>query len=75
MLDDLKTTLGLSADALRQTDELLGAQGDLDTMGTDLAALGTSGALSILWAKTASTPENSRLHAFSRRLRPRSFIR
>lgn len=46
VLDDLKTTLGLSADALRQTDELLsGLQGDLDTMKTDLAALGTSGAL------------------------------
>ncbi len=49
VLDDLKTTLGLSADALRQTDELLsGLQGDLDTMKTDLAALGTSGALSDL---------------------------
>lgn len=46
VLDDLKTTLGLSADALRQTDELLsGLQGDLDTMKTDLAALGTSDAL------------------------------
>lgn len=46
VLDDLKTTLGLSADALRQTEELLsGLQGDLDTMKTDLAALGTSGAL------------------------------
>lgn len=46
VLDDLKTTLGLSADALRQTDELLsGLQGDLDTMKTALAALGTSGAL------------------------------
>lgn len=46
VLDDLKTTLGLSADALRQTDELFsGLQGDLDTMKTDLAALGTSGAL------------------------------
>ena len=46
VLDDLKTTLGLSVDALRQTDELLsGLQGDLDTMKTDLAALGTSGAL------------------------------
>lgn len=46
VLDDLKTTLGLSADALRQTDELLSdLQGDLDTMKTDLAALGTSDAL------------------------------
>lgn len=46
VLDDLKTTLGLSADALRQTDELLsGLQGNLDTMKTDLAALGTSDAL------------------------------
>lgn len=46
VLDDLKTTLGLSADALRQTDELLSSlQGDLDTMKTDLAALGTSDAL------------------------------
>lgn len=46
VLDDLKTTLGLSADALRQTDELLsGLQGDLDTMKTDLVALGTSDAL------------------------------
>ena len=58
VLDDLKTTLGLSADALRQTDELLsGLQGDLDTMKTDLAALGTSDALGDLVGEDGIDPE------------------
>lgn len=52
VLDDLKKTLALSADALRQTDGILAElQDDLDTMKTDLAALGSSDALGDLFGK------------------------
>lgn len=48
-LDQLGETLRTSADALDQTDGLLAdLEGGLDTVQTDLAALGTSGALSSL---------------------------
>lgn len=49
-LDELKSTLQLSADALTQTDDLLaGIQSDFDTAATDIKALGSSNAIQELF--------------------------
>lgn len=49
-LDELKSTLQLSADALGQTDDLLaGIQSDFDTAATDITALGSSSAIEELF--------------------------
>lgn len=51
-LDQLNTALQTTATALGQTDGVLaGFQGDIDTVKTDLLALGTSGALQDLFGK------------------------
>ena len=50
VLDQLKTTLSSSADALAQTDSLLAdLQADFETVKTDVAALGSSGSLAALF--------------------------
>ena len=50
VLDQLKSTLSISTDALAQTDSVLASiQDDLDILRTDVAALGTSSALSDLF--------------------------
>lgn len=50
VLDQLKTTLSLSSDALSQTDSLLAdLQADFDSVKTDVAALGSSSALGSLF--------------------------
>lgn len=52
VLDQLNGTLSLSSDALSQSDSLLAdIEGDLQTMKTDVAALGTSGALAQLFGE------------------------
>lgn len=50
VLDQLISTLNTTVDALGQTDSLLAdVQGDIDTVRTDVVALGTSGALAELF--------------------------
>ena len=50
VLDQLKTTLSSSADALSQTDSLLAdLQADFETVKTDVAALGSSGSVAALF--------------------------
>ncbi len=50
VIDQLQSTLSLSADALGQTDSLLGdLQADFETVKTDVAALGSSSALGSLF--------------------------
>ncbi len=49
-LDELKSTLRLSGDALSQTDDLLaGLQSDFETAATDIQAIGSSSALEELF--------------------------
>lgn len=58
VIDQLKTTLSLSSDALDQTDSILGdLQSDFETVKTDVAALGSSSALDSLFDKGDLNPE------------------
>ena len=59
VLDQLISTLNTTVDALGQTDALLAdVQGDIDTVRTDVVALGTSGALAKLFGEDGTLDVN-----------------